>query len=210
MKRLNPKIEEKFGCYEVISEEIGIKDNKSYYFVRCKCGREQYVRSDILKGGQATKCRYCSNKILYDKNIELGKLDRKGYSSGHQGVGDLTKTQVLRFKNSAHKRSIKWKEDVTVEYLWQLFENQNRKCALSGIEITLSKGNNIPLQTNNRNLDYSGWTASLDRIDSSKVYEKGNLQWVHRNINIMKNSYSQEYFIELCKKITETNENRKS
>ena len=210
-KQLKPEIGKKYGCYEIISDEIYMVKNKNnnhhrgHYLVKCKCDREQLIRVDILNSSKATKCRYCSNKILYDKNVELGKLDRKGYSSGHQGVGDLTKTQVLRFKNSAKKRNIEWKDDVTVEYLWSLFENQKGKCLLSGIDITLSKGKSIPLQTNNRNLDYSGWTASLDRIDSSKPYEKGNLQWLHRNINIMKNSYPQEYFIELCKLITNKN-----
>ena len=210
-KQLNPIMEEKYGCYEVISSEIHMVKNKNnnhhrgHYLVRCKCNREQLVRVDILKSGQATKCRYCSNKILYDKNIELGKLDKKGYSSGHQGVGDLTKTQIFRFKQSAKKRKIEWRKDIDAEYLWNLFESQKRKCALSGIDITLTKGKNIPLQTNNNNLDYSGWTASLDRIDSKKPYERGNLQWVHRNINIMKNSYSENYFIELCKKVVDHN-----
>jgi len=49
-------------------------------------------------------------------------------------------------------------------------------------------------------------TASLDRIDSSKGYVKGNLQWVHKDINMMKNHYNQKYFIEICKKVA-TNAN---
>lgn len=47
----------------------------------------------------------------------------------------------------------------------------------------------------------------LDRIDSSKGYIEGNVQWVHKDVNMMKQNYSQKYFIEMCKKIYETNKN---
>ena len=44
-------------------------------------------------------------------------------------------------------------------------------------------------------------TASLDRIDSSKGYTIDNIQWLHKDINKMKWDFSQEKFLELCKKI---------
>ena len=45
-------------------------------------------------------------------------------------------------------------------------------------------------------------TASLDRIDSSKGYVPGNIQWVHKDVNWMKGSFTQEYFVNICKKIS--------
>ena len=41
-------------------------------------------------------------------------------------------------------------------------------------------------------------TASLDRIDSSKGYVKGNIQWVHIAINFMKHSLPEEEFVRWC------------
>jgi len=41
-------------------------------------------------------------------------------------------------------------------------------------------------------------TASLDRIDSSKGYVRGNIQWVHIAINFMKHSLPEEEFIRWC------------
>ena len=41
----------------------------------------------------------------------------------------------------------------------------------------------------------------LDRIDSSKDYTLDNIQWVHKDINFMKRSLSQEAFLDLCLKI---------
>ena len=46
-------------------------------------------------------------------------------------------------------------------------------------------------------------TASIDRIDSNKGYIEDNVVWVHKDINIMKNKFSKEYFLMLCKKIVE-------
>lgn len=211
MNKLKPVIGEKFGCYEVISNEVHmIKDKnrdhyRGHYLVKCKCGREVYIRSDILKKGEATKCRYCSNKEKYDRLVEDNRIDKKGYSQGHQGIGKLPKTLVGSIKIGAKNRGIEWKsEDMTPEYLWNIFQKQEGKCALSGIEIKLFEKGEIIL-TPQRNLDWSKFTASLDRIDSSKGYIKGNVQWVHRHVNIMKNEYSTDYFIKLCKLITDKN-----
>lgn len=44
-------------------------------------------------------------------------------------------------------------------------------------------------------------TASLDRIDSTKGYVKGNVQWVHKDINRMKQDIDDETFIALCNEV---------
>lgn len=208
-KYLKPELGKMYGNYKVISNEVfKIKDkNREHYRghlkVECTlCNTEHLIRSDILNKNQATKCRACSNKEKYLKNVQNKVIAFKGYSIKHQGTGDLTKTQLLRIKNSCNKRKIEWDDNyITTQNMWSLMLSQNHKCALSGLDIWLSKGKNVPMQTNQRNLDYSGWNASLDRIDSSKGYIKGNVQWVHRNVNIMKNSYTEDYFLYLCKEI---------
>jgi len=42
-------------------------------------------------------------------------------------------------------------------------------------------------------------TASLDRIDSSKGYESGNIQWVHKQLNNMKQALPENEFFEWIK-----------
>ena len=56
---------------------------------------------------------------------------------------------------------------------------------LSNIPIQLKKGRHLPN------------TASLDRIDNSKGYIKGNIRWVSRSINYMKNDMSDDMVNEL-------------
>lgn len=71
---------------------------------------------------------------------------------------------------------------------------QNKKCALTGDIIY------FPTRCWSRD-----GTASLDRIDSSKGYTKENVQWVHKDINMMKQEYTTEVFLGWCKKVVEHN-----
>jgi hypothetical protein len=83
---------------------------------------------------------------------------------------------------------------ITMEQAWQLFEKQERTCALSGILLEFPKDRNP-----------HGGTASLDRIDSKKDYTADNVQWVHKDINRLKNVFDQAHFINLCKAVAKNN-----
>jgi len=81
--------------------------------------------------------------------------------------------------------------DVTLDQLWTLFQKQGEKCALTGIHLTLDPRTGKPS------------TASVDRIDSAKAYTLDNIQWVHKDINMMKRNIPQERFLELCQMVTD-------
>jgi hypothetical protein len=96
-----------------------------------------------------------------------------------------------KYYRGAKERKISF--DLTVEDVAKVLSKQNYKCALSGQDISFkAQRGKIHL-------------ASIDRVDSSKGYFKNNIQIVHKDINMMKLDHSQEYFIEMCKKIAEHN-----
>lgn len=72
-------------------------------------------------------------------------------------------------------------------------EKQGFKCALSGVPIQLPKSS-ADVQT-----------ASLDRIDSEGGYYPNNLQWVHRDVNYMKNVFPTDHFINFCRLVAANN-----
>jgi hypothetical protein len=76
--------------------------------------------------------------------------------------------------------------DIDEKYLCNLYLKQNGFCALSGVAL------------NEDNL-------SVDRIDSSKGYIRGNVQWVDVYVNKMKSDLLQDHFIKLCKLIAKIN-----
>lgn len=153
------------------SKGIENKDNQSRWLCICDCGNESIVRSGCLKG--------------YTKSCGCLLYKRKKYF-------DINLTYYKSIQKNALSRDIKF--DVSIDYIWNLFLKQDRKCVLSGLPLTFPKKNN--------NIESKKSTASLDRIDSSKGYTKDNVQWIHKDINRMKNVYQQDYFIEMCKLIS--------
>lgn len=74
--------------------------------------------------------------------------------------------------------------EITDTYLYKLFLDQGRKCALTGTTLAIEKGSPICL--------------SLDQKDPSKGYVEGNVQWVAWAVNRAKGDLSMEDFYDMC------------
>lgn len=141
------------------------------YIVRCSCGVENIVDANSLVCGTSTGCRSCSNGFGVDHH------NWKGYKE----ISGTTWQQIIR---GAKKRNLEF--TITLPYVWNLYLLQERRCKLS----------DVPIELNRKNI-----TASLDRIDSGIGYVEGNVQWVHKWVNFMKQDLDQEDFLEFCCKI---------
>jgi len=143
--------------------------------VLCDCGNTYTAATESLVSGNTKSCG-CRNR-------RLGK--EHPFYKGHE---DLSGDYWNKLKRGARVRDIDFK--VTIDLAWKLFERQDKKCALTGWPITLSSS---PKKEQ---------TASLDRINSSGSYTEDNIQWVHKDVNRIKQHYSQEYLFSLCEAIT--------
>jgi hypothetical protein len=145
----------------------------------CECGDTVDVLAASIKRGATRTCgkhqKYWANSG--EKN--------KGYTGYKSISGKLWSTIQRRAAN----REIAF--DLTIEYAWSVFEEQKGKCALSGIDLFFGKNSE----------DRAGTTASIDRIDVNQGYVTGNIQWVHKKVNIMRNVYSIEEYIDICRKV---------
>jgi hypothetical protein len=144
------------------------------------------------------KCKLCGNIRLLSHS-HMKRFSSCGCQTHNllkkalfKGIGEIYCTFWKGYVSSAEQRKLEF--SISMEYAWNLFLKQNKKCALSGIDLTF--------QTRSYSSD---GTASLDRIDSTKGYVEGNVQWVHKNINMMKQEYSLENFFKWCKLVTEYN-----
>ena len=55
---------------------------------------------------------------------------------------------------------------------------------------------------------YCSLVYTIDRIDSSKGYTVDNVQWVHKDINLMKNHFSESQLIDFCQRILDKHNER--
>lgn len=179
------------------------------FFVIRDSGKRRVTKNGNSKGSGCilwtVRCPYCQKEIDIEKQQILKykscgcKHDdilsnslRKSLNAG--GYGEIYATHWTAIKKNARQRNLPF--EIDAKYAWELFLSQDRKCALTGEVLVFS----------NRCYPKGITTASLDRIDSSGGYTQGNVQWVHKNINMMKQQYSTKLFIDWCKKVYQYNQ----
>lgn len=221
---------QKYGNFQVVS--FPFKENNIRKVIcECECGNKTNIACCNIK--RATKCKSCSkkqrkrlykigqrinsftiigfeerknNRSLIKSQCDCGRIIVQSSSSlkrtkmcracfnkirgkehpAFRGREYVSGTYFAGIKAGARNRNIEF--NLSIDYINSLIVYQNHLCAISKLAIS--------------EIDS---TASLDRIDSSKGYIIGNVQWVHKDVNKMKMDFEQSYFINLCKKIGESN-----
>lgn len=152
-------------------------DDGRWYKPCFSCGDIQsYLRYNYALSSLNLKklCKKCSNSLP----------ENNAHKGWHKNI--LRLSFVRKYKVNAAIRGIYW--NIDNDYLADLLISQEFKCAMTGWDIAA-------INTSNN-------TASLDRIDSSKGYIKGNVQWVHKMVNMCKQQYTKEEFLNMCEAIT--------
>lgn len=159
------------------------KKYRWYCVCDCSCGTKNiHYRLDGVTTGHVLSCG-CRNR----NRISMIGSGNPSFN----GVGEIGTAVMLHIKRNADKRKLPY--TLSKKYLWNLFKRQKGLCQLSGIPLYFGKVRSSEI------------TASLDRIDSTKGYIRGNVQWVHKDINKIKQNFDDEYFIALCKKVANRN-----
>jgi hypothetical protein len=156
-----------------LPEGVYLGADKRWYKKCPSCGEVQsYLRRNyaIASYNEHKECKSCSNAHPENNN-------HKGWIKGV-----LRHSFYDKYRIQAALRNLAW--EVKGEYLADLLISQDYKCALSGWDIDAMEVNKN--------------TASLDRIDSTKGYIPGNVQWLHKMVNMCKQHYTQEQFVSMC------------
>lgn len=183
-------IGEKFGLLTVI-KHAGKPSKRHRWICRCDCGTEKNIQGNHLTYGKIKSCGCLKKRSGKDSP----------FFRGHGEIPLDVFSVIRRGAAGGGKFNRRPKEFlITIKYIWELFLKQNRKCALTNLDIGF-EGRAI----SRKKKSTSKITASLDRIDSSKGYIEGNVQWIHKDINIMKNDYDVNHFIAMCKLVSKNN-----
>lgn len=159
---------------ESISRKVG-KQGK--YLWNCHClvckTKYEFSRPQIMRR-ERMPCPKCLYPSRYDPDL--------------QPCGEITYLHMARIRRGAISRELEM--EVKADYLWRLFLRQKRKCKLTDLPLTMGRLGKEGRKTT---------SASLDRIDSDKGYVKGNVRWIHKELNFLKGDLSDErllYWVE--------------
>jgi hypothetical protein len=170
---------QKFGLLTVIEEVGKTKHGNTLWKCICSCNNinERITSASCLRRKDSISCG-CSTHRPASKN------------QNWKGYGEISAHIFNRIERNAKARKIEF--NLSIEYIWNLFLKQERKCKYSS----------VILHFGIRNKKISP-TASLDRIDSKQGYIAGNVHWIHKDINYMKLDYTEEEFLNWNKIIYE-------
>jgi len=165
-----------FGRLTVIRLAGTDKHQKSKWICSCVCGKRLSVNRSSLIRNLTLSC-----------GCFKSELARRG------GYQEISASFWRRLVTSAAERGYAF--SLTKEYIWNLYEAQGRKCALTGVPVDFCPDSNHPEKQ----------TASVDRIDSHKDYVPGNIQILSKMVNLAKSWFDQEGFITMCNLVAEKN-----
>jgi hypothetical protein len=171
---------------------------KKYKMGKCtckNCGVEfEKPLTEIRRNEKLNRPNFCSRTCV-GKNNSKNFGDRKNnYEISQHSNNRLDGYSKFKY----HYRNILKRNHevtVTIEDLKESWDKQNGICEFTNLNLILSSYTKIEKN--------SIYAASLDRIDSSKGYIVGNIRWISRAINYMKNDMTDNMVWELIKILKE-------
>jgi hypothetical protein len=188
-----------------------MKQTRKKSLVVCHVCNKEYLKDDseINRNLKLNRKSYCSQKCAGHDSYLNNKEILTSYNNSEENLKHL---KNLNIENSSRadknkytsfryylRATVKNRQECTIDldYLVNLWEKQGGKCPYTNIDLKLKRFKE-EVDPNNPFIQ-----ASLDRIDSSKGYIPGNVEFVSLGINFMKNKFSKQSvldFLELIKK----------
>jgi hypothetical protein len=176
VKRLILNPGDKFGKWTVLEQTEG-KTHRTSYKCRCECGNERVIDGTILKNGESTQCKTCSQ--LETRLLVMGRKD--DYYSRIQPHDKFGSWEVLglpiRRKGiiKVHCRCDCGNE--TYIYCSNLLSGQTTRCHDCAMKSRITHGHTVGGKPT---LTYKKWSTWKNRVTNprSKPYKKINGVWV--------------------------------
>lgn len=170
------------------------KEYRRQYYLKNKKKEKQNSKKSWSNNKVQTNCSECGKSLeRHRTNVSPEKNNFCNYKCSikfYDRESDPYKYLFSTIRRRAKVKKLKF--DLTKEYLKELMYNQNNKCVVTNIPIKVIKQNEVGTLAD---------TASLDRIDNSKGYEKGNVRFTCLGINYMRNRRSNDELVDLLSKI---------
>lgn len=166
---------------KVVCSMCGAEFERSIYEIKRSTKKGMRLFCSSSCSGKSQK-KINVNWLYSDKNKELLKCHCGNRKDQYTPFKHLLRSCRRRDKTT----------DLDLDFLKELWEEQFGKCFVTGIDLILEQNSNPNYQ------------ASIDRIDSSKGYIKGNIRYTSVSINWLKNCFDDQHlleFVNICKEI---------
>lgn len=158
-------------------------------FKCCYCGEvATKPTSEFNRNAKLNRNNFCSRScsIIWGNKNRPKESFKSEKSLEHLRSIGTKRDEYTPFRYTLRNAKKRFKEfNIDLQYLKEIWEKQNGRCVYTNIELKLPEYRDT--LKNDPNI-----RASLDRIDSSKGYIKGNVQFISTSINYLKNTMSND------------------
>lgn len=166
-------------------------ENGKLYCCTCKTYKSisEFNKGDKNKtrNDYSRECKTCEAKRKSIQRASMNK-DDKNYFLKHLLYGCKTRS----LQNNLNF-------DLNVQFIVDLYNKQNGKCAISGLPMTTR-----------RQSGKNPYNVSIDRIVPSLGYTKENVRLVCSHVNMMRSNLEDSQLLEFCKAVLEYDKLKKN
>jgi len=149
-----------------------------------------FNKNSTLSGKVSKMCKECFRNYKPVIKYEVSRSTRLSSSLDSGDIEFYLKRRIPCLKSNAKKKKLEY--DLDYEYLLTLWNNQKGICYYTGLE----------MKNDMKQKKYQAWNSpSLDKLNPSKGYTKGNVVWCISSVNSFKQSLTEEQFLEMLKQI---------
>lgn len=167
------------------------------YFTCRKCGvpkrRDEFAPS-AFNGRNAAHCKACC--AAYQRARRAAGIKPSGRNTRIAKLSPEARARHFRIssmldsaQSNSRKRGRSY--DLDAQYVEQLWQAQHGKCALSGLPLSVERGQ---------------YVASLDQIKVAGGYVRGNVRLVCWAVNRGRGELDDADYIELCRQVVRCND----
>lgn len=153
------------------------KDNIHFISLIAQYAKNKFSECDLLN--------FCKDVVKYKSNK----------SEGHIKLEDFKSDDFKYYINNIKKHKKEY--DITLADLSEQWITQSGTCPYTGWKLLNISGNERLYNNDATKLI----SASLDRIDSSKIYTKSNIQFVSLMSQYAKNSFPEDELYTFCNSV---------
>lgn len=169
-------------------------------FVVCESCGKKFERSngECKRSEKLGRKHFCSRTCFGKSNhahLPKGIFDynRDKLKRHDDGLGEF-RWHIRNMKRRRVNRGIFLHPEITPDYLKSLWERQGGVCPYTGWKLFLRR-------YNDHDQHRQPTLASIDRIDSNRGYEPGNIQFISYAANLAKFEWPEDQFMNLCESV---------